>query len=146
MNHKNMEDFLIKIKGVQIVQGDSDVVEVLTKGSFCRTKDAYLISYDESAATGFDGAHTTLRFDLADNRVTMSRTGSLNTQLIIEEGQRHQCTYDTGYGQMTIGVLGNRIQHNLSEEGGDISFGYSLDVDTALASENKVYISVAKPQ
>ena len=45
---------------------------------------------------------------------------------------------------MTIGVLGDRIVSTLTDEGGDISFGYTLDIDTALTSENQVYISVAK--
>ncbi len=141
---KKVQDVLIKIKGIQVAQGDRDVVELLTTGSFSRTKDAYFISYEESEATGFEGAHTTLRFDPRDSRVTMTRSGSLNTQLIVEEGRRHQCNYDTGYGQMTIGVLGDRITSTLTDEGGDISFGYTLDIDTALASENQVYVSVAK--
>ena len=141
---KNAQDVLIKIKGIQMAQGDRDVVELLTTGSFCRTKDAYFISYEESEATGFQGSHTTLRFEPRDSRVTMTRSGSLETQLIIEEGRRHQCSYDTGYGQMTIGVLGDRIVSTLTDEGGDISFGYTLDIDTALTSENQVYISVAK--
>lgn len=143
---KKMQDVLIKIKGVHISQGNRDVVELLTTGSFCRTKDSYFISYQESEATGFEGSHTTLRFDPQDSRVTMTRSGSLNSQLIIEEGRRHQCNYDTGYGQMIIGVLGERITSNLSDEGGDISFGYTLDIDTALTSENLVFISVAKSE
>ena len=144
MTKKQAQDVLIRIKGVQLSQGDRDVVELLTTGSFCRTKDAYCISYEESEATGFEGSHTTLRFEPNSGRITMTRSGALNTQLIIEAGRRHQCNYDTGYGQMTIGVLGDQITSTLTDEGGDISFGYTLDIDTALTSENQVFVSVAK--
>ena len=65
-----------------------------------------------------------------------------STQLIIEKGKRHQCSYDLGYGSMIIGVNCSVIHSTLSEEGGQIAFGYSLDLNTALTSENQVIIAV----
>lgn len=138
------KDVLIKIKGVQNTDGDRDVVEVLTTGSFYRRENNYYIIYDESEATGFNGAKTVLRYEPTAKRVTMSRTGSVQSRLVIEKGRRHQCNYDTGYGSMMIGVLGNSLQSDLSDIGGSISFGYSLDINTALTSENTVDILVAE--
>lgn len=43
---------------------------------------------------------------------------------------------------MIIGVSCDRLQSSLSDEGGDIYFGYSLDLNTALTSENQVMVSV----
>lgn len=137
------KEALIKIRGVQRTDGDDDVVELLTTGFFTRKKaDSYLISYDESTATGFEGAKTTLLYEGREERVTLTRSGSVNTQLIIEKGKRHQCSYDLGFGSMIIGVSCDRIRSTLSEDGGEISFGYSLDLNTALTSENQVMISV----
>ena len=133
---------LIKIRGIQRVDGDNDVVELLTTGFFSKRKDGYLISYEESEATGFEGALTTLRYEEEAGRVTLTRSGSVNTQLIIEKGKRHQCSYDLGYGSMIIGVNCSVIHSTLSEEGGQIAFGYSLDLNTALTSENQVIIAV----
>ncbi len=137
------KEALIKIKGVQRVAGDDDdVVELLTTGFFSRQKDGYLISYEESEATGFEGAKTTLLYEEEAERVTLTRSGSVNTQLIVEKGKRHQCSYDLGFGSMIIGVSCDRLQSSLSDEGGDIYFGYSLDLNTALTSENQVMVSV----
>lgn len=136
------KDVLIKIRGVQRTDGDDDVVELLTTGSFARKAGNYVISYDESTATGFEGARTTLLYEGKEERVTLTRSGSVNTQLIIEKGKRHQCSYDLGFGSMIIGVSCDRIQSTLSEDGGEISFGYSLDLNTALTSENQVMIAV----
>ena len=47
-----------------------------------------------------------------------------------------------GFGSMIIGVSCDRLQSSLSDEGGDIYFGYSLDLNTALTSENQVMVSV----
>ena len=141
------KEALIKIKGIQRTdeEGD-DVVELLTTGFFARQKGSYVISYEESQATGFEGARTTLTYERGQGRVTMTRTGSVNTQLIIEQGKRHQCSYDLGFGSMIIGVSCNRIDSTLGDNGGDISFGYSLDLNTALTSENQVMISVTPQQ
>ena len=136
---------LIKIRGIQRVDGDNDVVELLTTGFFSKGKDGYLISYEESEATGFEGALTTLRYEEEAGRVTLTRSGSVNTQLIIEKGKRHQCSYDLGYGSMIIGVNCSVIHSTLSENGGEIGFAYSLDLNTALTSENQVVVAV-RPQ
>jgi len=136
---------LIKIKGVQRAAGGDDVVELLTTGFFSRQKDGYLITYQESEATGFEGACTTLFYEEEKNRVTLTRTGSVNTQLIVEKGKRHQCSYDLGFGSMIIGVNCSIIHSTLSEDGGEIGFSYSLDLNTALTSENRVVVAV-RPQ
>ncbi len=138
------KDVLITIKGIQRADGDNDVVELFTMGRFYRRNGSYYISYDESEATGYEGSKTTLRVD-ENQRVTMSRSGSLRSQLIIERGVRHQCNYDTGHGSFTIGVLGDSIVSSLTDQGGDIEFKYSLDVNASLTSENEVYINVKEP-
>ena len=131
----------IKIKGIQTADGDNDVVELMTTGFFAPRRGGYVISYEESEATGFEGSRTTLTCE--EGKVTMTRTGgNVRTQLIIEEGKRHQCSYDLGFGSMIIGVCCDHIQSTLDEGGGSLSFGYSLDLNTALTSEHQVTVSV----
>ena len=136
------QEALIKIKGIQRMEGDDDVVEMLTTGSFARENGNYIITYDETEATGFEGAQTTLLYEEAQDRVTLTRSGSVNTQLIVEKGKRHQCSYDMGFGSMIIGVNCAIIHSTLSEAGGQIAFAYSLDLNTALTSENQVIVAV----
>lgn len=144
MNDSMKKEVMIKIKGVQAVDGDRDVVEVLTTGSYCRRNDSYYIIYDESEATGFAGSKTVLRVEPQHDRVTLSRTGASNSRLVVEKGRRHQCSYETGYGSLMVGVLGHSLKNDLSDEGGHLSFGYSLDINTALTSENTVDILIAE--
>ena len=133
---------LIKIKGIQRAGGDDDVVELLTTGFFSRQKGGYLISYEESEATGFEGAKTTLLYEEEAERVTLTRSGSVNTQLIVEKGKRHQCSYDLGFGSMIIGVSCDRLQSSLSDEGGDIYFDYTPAPNTDLPTQHQVMVSV----
>ena len=137
------QEALITITGTQHIDEDSDVVELLTKGKFYRKNGSYYIIYDESEATGFQGTRTTVKIE-DDRCVTMMRSGNSRSQLIIERGVRHQCSYDTGAGSLTIGVSGDNIITDLTDEGGEVEFQYSLDLNATLTSENTVNIKVRK--
>ena len=135
------KDVLITIKGTQKVAGDEDVIEMMTTGRFYRKNKLYYISYEETEATGYAGCRTTLKVGPRD-KVTMTRFGPSRSQLIVEQNVRHQCQYDTGYGAMTIGVMGSIFESTLGENGGKLTFGYTLDIETTVASENVVEITV----
>ena len=140
------QEVLINIASIQTQEDESEDVELFTTGLLSPTEDGWRITYEESEATGFEGCRTLV--DVTDDlrRVTMTRVGPASSQLIIERGVRHQCTYDTGYGSLIIGVLGDRILSSLTGEGGVLEFSYSLDVNASLASENTVTISVSLPK
>lgn len=135
------KDVIIQITGVQTVDGEKDSIELYTVGRFYRRDGNYYITYQESEATGFEGTRTTVKVE-RDHKVTMLRSGAASSQLIIEKGKRHQCCYGTGYGEMLIGISGEQIVSRLSDEGGDLQFRYAIDVNSALASENEVFINV----
>lgn len=135
------KDVLISIKGVYDSEDDHDVVELFTTGVYYKKNGCYVISYDETEATGFEGSRTTLLVDNQD-KVTLTRSGKARSQLIVERGVRHQCHYDMGFGELMIGVLGNRIKSSLGDAGGNLEIKYSLDINAMLASENEMYINI----
>ena len=136
------KDVLINIKGIYRGEGDSDVVELFTTGQYYKRDGHYYISYEESEATGFEGSRTTLKVEPDRDTVTLSRTGTATTEIIVERGVRHQCHYDIGVGDMMIGVMGNRIKSSLTDSGGKLEFKYSMDINSLLTSENEMYINV----
>ena len=130
------KDVLITLKGTQYADGDSDSVELTTVGQLYRRNGVYYLCYEESEATGFQGAKTTLKVE-GSRRVTMRRTGErMRSQLIIEKGERHQCCYDTGYGTMTLGIS------KIDDNGGRLSVRYTLDINAVQASENELLVDV----
>lgn len=135
------KDVLITIQGTQRVGKDKDSIEMMTTGRFYRKNNLYYISYEETEATGYDGCRTTLKIGPHD-KVTMTRFGPSRSQLIVEQGVRHQCQYDTGYGAMTIGVMGNQFESTLNDRGGKLFFGYTLDIEATVATENTIEITV----
>jgi len=135
------KDVLINIKGIYRADEDQDVVEIFTTGEYYKKDGDYYICYEESEATGFEGSHTTLRVE-REGRVTMQRAGSTQSHLVVEQGVRHHCQYDIGYGDMMIGVCGSGVKSTLDDTGGKLWIKYSLDINSILASENEMYVSV----
>ncbi len=140
------KDVLISIKGISSIDGQEDTIELTTMGNLFINKDGkQIISYKESEATGFEGTTTMLEL-MGDSSVILKRRGANRTELYIEKGRRHLCHYDTGAGDIMIGVFSDSIVNTLGEQGGDVSFKYSLDINSNLASENQIYINVKECQ
>ena len=77
-----------------------------------------------------------------DRMVTMQRTGGLRSRLTVEKGQRHMSHYDTGYGELLVGVFGEQIQNRLGSKGGSLYMRYTIDVNHSLVSRNQVEINI----
>jgi uncharacterized beta-barrel protein YwiB (DUF1934 family) len=136
------KDVLISIKGTVISEGAApDIIELITAGRYYNKEGSYFISYKESETTGFEGVTTTLKVE-GDNCVTLTRSGTSSSRLVLEKGRRHLCHYDTGLGQLMVGVSGCRINSQLDDGGGELTFNYTLDINSSLVSQNEVYISV----
>ena len=136
-------EVIISIKGTQQVEHeDGDAIEFVTRGDLDRGGGVYTLSYQESKLTGLAGTKTTLCVEPA--RVTMLRTGQVNTQMIFQEGQRHLSVYNTPFGALSIGVHTRRLTNELGEDGGRIEIDYSIEIDHAVTGHNTFCIDVKR--
>jgi uncharacterized beta-barrel protein YwiB (DUF1934 family) len=118
-----------------------EAVEIITPGRFSREGRDYLITYRESERTGMGETTTTLRVD--DRRVVLTRVGDVTSHMIFEQGRRHLSYYETGEGPLTVSVNASRVRASLTDEGGRVEVDYAVDIDQALAGENRIKINVA---
>ncbi len=131
------------MKSIQTLPDDKSETELITKGAFEITDDSYIISYDDTEATGFKGATTEISLKGSDF-ASVIRRGAAASDLILEAGRKHHCQYGTPYGTMEIGVYTNKIKNNLDENGGDVYFKYTLDINSSYISENEIIINIKK--
>lgn len=131
----------IKIKGVQCADGEEDVTELYTQGSFYRKNGIYYIAYDESETTGFAGCRTVLKI-VGEQKVSMLRSGSSQANLVIQTGKRNIGYYAMPEGELMIGVSAKRIESALSDQGGELFFEYALDINSSHISDNRIYVTV----
>ena len=135
------ENYLITIEGFMNMGDDTDSVSLTTVGSFYRKNGKYYIVYKETEATGFEGCTTSLK--AWESGVSMTRYGGQATSnLIIEKGALNLCNYQTVAGPIMLDINGIDIINNLNDNGGSLSFEYSLSSSGMLISENKVNVTV----
>lgn len=132
---------ILFVRGEQDYQGqEPDGTELMTEGTLRTTPEGFLLSYEESALTGMEGTTTT--FELRGDQVWLTRTGTVNSQMIFEEGRRHTSLYETPMGDMTIDVLTSRLRHHMTERGGLLEICYSISLEHAVTGKSSFKIRV----
>ena len=138
-----MSHVIISIKGTQVNDNGPDEMELVTEGVLVRRgEDSYTISYEESELTGLEGTTTTVNIE--GDRVTLLRQGTLNSQMVFEEGRRHLSMYETPYGSLSIGINTRRMKNTVGESGGDLEIDYAIEVDNLMAGRNLFKMNVRK--
>ena len=136
------ENYIIRIKSRIEQDGETEQIELMTRGSFTLREGSYYITYRETETTGYEGNVTTLKIAADASRVALLRFGPQASQLIIEKGVRHVCHYETGVGALTLGVAADEIRCQLTDAGGQAFFSYTLDDGTQELSRNLVEVTV----
>ena len=139
------DNVIISIKGKQLyAESSPDEIELVTAGTLKRDgAGGYTVSYQETELTGLEGTVTKLH--IRDGQVTLLREGSINSQMVFEEGRRHLSMYETPYGALSIGVSTRRMRSTLSEAGGDLEIDYAIEIDNLIAGQNLFRMNVKKP-
>ena len=137
-----MKDVIINISGEQGIDNDSDKIELTTVGRFGEKDGSYYLGYDETEMMGVGGFVKTSIYIKPDNSVILQRTGSVESRLVVEEGKRSVCCYNTSAGELLIGIFGEKVKTDLTPKGGEISMKYTIDSNLRLVSRNSVKISV----
>lgn len=135
------KEVVIKIVDRHEMEGDTDGLETTVIGHFDGTKDNYVLSYAEDGE--LQGCNVRIKVENG-SCVTMTRSGAFETELIIERGERHNCSYSTPAGILMLGVYASRVESDVDENGGKLEFDYTLDLGAGVVSENYLVITVTE--
>ena len=134
---------VLSVKGEQYYDDvDPDETELMTEGTMTLRPDAILLSYQESELTGMEGTTTT--FEVKGPRVILTRTGTVNSQMVFEEGKQHTSLYETPFGELSVDIQTSDLKHNLSERGGLMEIKYSIAVEHTVTGRNCFKIRVRR--
>ena len=140
---ENKLPVLLSIRGEQYFDGiDPDETELMTEGTMALTEDGMVLSYEESELTGMEGTTTT--FEIKGPRVTLTRSGAVNSQMVFEEGRQHTSLYETPFGELSVDIQTSELKHNLSERGGLMEIKYSIAVEHTVTGRNCFKIRVRR--
>ena len=136
-----MKKILVKVKGTQVVDGESAVIELTTEGTLREFEGDYIITYSDDPTES--GTQTKTQLTIQKNgTVILDRRGDLNSRLVITEGERNNCLYAIPQGSMTLGIYGKQVKSDMSSCGGSLKMVYSIDMNLTPLSDNKVEIFV----
>lgn len=136
------ENYILSVTGKQMVDGESDSIELQTPASYTTKNGSRYITYKE-----YDANHpsriyrTTVKID-KEGIVTIMKGGEERHQLILEKGVRHKCEYFTSFGSLSLGIYTESINNALDDNGGELDVRYSIDIQAELASINELHLSI----
>lgn len=136
-----MRDVIISITGIQNdSNGERDAVELVTAGQYGFENGESRFTYEESELTGLNGTRTT--FTISPMGVVLRREGSLNSEMLFQQGRKNYFLYETPFGSATMGVDTRRINTSLGEHGGSLELDYNIDFNHTPVGRNKFKINV----
>ena len=77
-------------------------------------------------------------------KVTLLRAGSVNAQMVFEEGRRHLSMYETPYGSLSVGINTRRVKNTVGEGGGELEIDYAVEIDNLLVGRNLFRMNVRR--
>lgn len=136
------KEVIIFVRGEQYYDGaDPDDTELISEGAMTIADDGEIIlEYQETELTGMEG--TTTRFAIRDDTVVLTRTGSVNSQMIFQRGRQHSSLYETPWGTMTVDISTSRLAHRINEHGGVLEIKYTIAVEHRVTGVNQFKIRV----
>jgi len=134
---------MLTIRGQQEYEDmEPDETELVTEGVLEKTPEGYCFRYTETELTGMEG--TVTAFDVQGGRITLTRAGSVNSQMVFEEGKQHTSLYETPYGELSVDIHTRSIRHTLSENGGLLDIRYSISVDHMVTGQSAFRIRIRR--
>ena len=127
-----MREVVLSIQGKQKYSDqEPEVIELVTGGTMDFVDGGWNISYEESALTGLEGVTTTFRVE--PDKVTLTRTGKLNSQMVFQKGVPHESLYQMEFGALMITVEATFLYFDIIPEGGSIDLSYAISIENTEA-------------
>lgn len=116
---------------------EPETIEINSLGTM-QTKDGRVeIAYEETEATGMEGATTAVSFMTEQTGVvSMLRDGAVSTVLVFESGKRHHCIYQTPFMPFEVCVHTLKVENRLLDEG-YLNLDYIIEIRGARAERTK---------
>ena len=135
------QDVVLAVRGKQTYQNqEPDIIELVTEGTMEFRDGGWDISYEESELTGLAGVTTTFRVER--DKITLTRTGKLNSQMVFQQGVSHDSLYQMEFGALMITVTAKFMYFDLVPDGGTIDLVYGISIENTEAGEIDYHLDI----
>ena len=132
---------VLSIRGRQCYDGqEPDVIELVTDGPMAFTDGGWDISYEVTELTGMAGVTTTFRVE--PGKVTLRRTGKLRSEMVFQEGVRHESLYQLDFGALLMTITAKQVYFDIVPDGGVIDIVYSIEIENSAAGTVDYHLDI----
>jgi uncharacterized beta-barrel protein YwiB (DUF1934 family) len=132
---------VLNICGKQFYEGqEPEVIELVTEGVLERIPDGWEICYEETSLTGMEGVTSTFRIE--PDRITLIRTGKLQSQMEFQLGVLHESLYRMEFGALLITVCATKIAVDITEQGGTVDLTYGIDIEQSAGGVVEYHLDI----
>lgn len=123
---------VLMIRGCQkYPEQDPEIIELTTEGTMELRDGGWDISYEETALTGLEGVTTTFRVE--PDKVVLTRTGALKSQMVFQQGVAHDSLYQMPFGALMLTVTATSLFYDIVPDGGVIDLSYNISIENTEA-------------
>ena len=119
---------------------DPEQLELVTEGTLEDQGNAWILSYEETELTGMAGVTTT--FVVEPDKITLKRTGKLNSQMVFQEGVSHESLYEMEFGALMISVCADRVMADICHDGGMIDLIYTIELEQSASGTIDYHLDI----
>lgn len=87
-----------------------------------------------------EGVTTT--FELEPGKVKLTRSGKLRSQMVFQEGIRHESLYQLEFGALMMAVCANRVAYEITDEGGTVDLLYTIEIEHNMAGTVDYHLDI----
>ena len=113
-------NYLIKVRSLNIVEGDKTESEAITHADFSFIDGGFTLSYSEEK----NGNNGQTDITVTDKKVSINRQAEIQTEMTIEEGIRHLSYHRLPFGEFSLDVVGEKVTTEIADDGLKLFFSY----------------------
>ena len=133
-------DVLVRISGLQAVDGDTNDVEIITTGDYFLKNGKHYVIYEEMME-GFGGnVQNTVK--ITPDMMDIRKKGAIGAHMTFELNKKSETRYATPLGDFVGEISTNRIQLEEQEDSLKVSVDYSLGINYQHVSDNSIIMDI----
>lgn len=135
------QEVVLRIRGQQSYDGqEPEVIELMTEGTMEFNDGGWDISYEETELTGLAGVTTTFRVE--PEKVILRRTGKLRSEMMFQQGVRHESLYQLDFGALMMAVTAKLVFFDIVSDGGVIDLVYDIEIENSAAGQVDYHLDI----
>lgn len=135
------KDVIVTISGIQMLDGGSEDVEVITTGNYYYKNGKHYVLYEE-ILEGYDGPIKSTIKIKPGGSMDIIRSGLTNMHMSFEQDKKSLTTYSTPIGEMMMGIYTRNIEIMEAADAIKIEVDYALDINYQHVAVNNMVIGI----